>query len=197
MVMSKFVVEWNGWIGQPGFSTFFVSGNTDDTQTNAAAAAIKTVIGLWASYIPQVITLAFHPTVQVVNDGDGTLVEERPISTKPTDTVGASGLAFSAVSGVCITWRTAGRGPHKPTMGRSFIVPATGAAFAVDGTMLDSARTALLANATTYVNRVGAGTPGHPVVWRRNTKGNTNGQSFPITAPTISDRAVFLKTRRS
>jgi hypothetical protein len=196
MVMSKFVVEWNGWVGQPGFSTFFVSGNTDDTQTNAAAAAIKTMIGLWASYIPQVITLAFHPTVQVVNDGDGSLVEERPISTKPSDTLGASGLAFSAVSGFCITWRTAARGPRKPTLGRSYVVPATGAAFHTDGTMLDTARTALLANSNTYVNRVAAGVPGHPVVWRRNTPGGTNGQSFPITSATINDRAVFLSSRR-
>jgi len=195
--MSRFVVEWNGWVGQPGFSTFYVSGNGDNTQTDAAAAAIKTMIALWASYIPQTITLAFHPTVQIVNDGDGSMVEERNIPTKPSDTLGASGLAYSAVSGVCLTWRTGQRGPKKPILGRSFIVPATGAAFHTDGTMLDTARTALLANANTYVNRVAPGVTGHPVVWHRNTPGGTNGVSYPITSATITDRAVFLKSRRS
>jgi hypothetical protein len=196
MVMSRFVVESNGWLGQPGIYTFYVQGNTDSAQTDASAAAIKSMINLWASYTPQVITYSFHPNVQVVNDGDGTLVEERAIATRPTDTLGASGLAFASVAGFCISWRTGARGPRKPIIGRTFVVPATGAAFFTDGTMLDSARTALLANATTYVNRVAPGVNGHPCVWHRNTPGNSNGQSYPITSATLTDRSVFLSSRR-
>lgn len=198
MPMARFVVEWNGWVGQPGFSTFYVQGSALPSATvDACAAAIKAMLTLWASYIPQTITLAFHPTVQYVEETTGILQDEKPIATKPSDTAGASGLAYSAVSGVCITWRTADRAVKKPTMGRSYIVPATGAAFAVDGTMLDSARTALLANSATYVNRVAVGSDGHPVVWRRNHKGGTDGSMHQITSATITDRAVFLSSRRS
>lgn len=196
MVMSRFILEWKGWVGQPGFTTFNVSANLDDTQTNAAAAAIKTFITQWAATLPSVITLFFHPTVQVVNDGDGTLVEERTISTKPTDTAGAGTGNFSAVTGIAVTWRTGQRGPKKPILGRTYIVPCSQSAYDADGSLGNSVQAGILASANTYVNRVAPGTPGHPVVWHHNTPGAADGQSYPVVGVSVADRVAYLSSRR-
>lgn len=195
--VSKITVQWSGWSGQPGFSNFWMIGAPTDSEATSAAAAIKALIQTWATYIPQTITLSFQPDLQVFDEQTGLLTDERPIPAKPTDTLGASGLAYAAVSGFCITWRTGVVSVRRPMMGRTFVVPATGAAFATDGTLLDSARTALLASASTYVGRVAGLANGHPAVWRRPSPGGSNGVARSVSSATITDQAVFLRSRRS
>lgn len=196
MALSQIVVKWTGWVGQPGYTTFNVEGNLITTDADNAAQRIKTLIGGWATYLPQTITLAVQPTYRVLDETTGIMTQEKALGVVPSDTLGASGLAYGAVAGFNITWRTSDVSTRKLRVGRTFVVPVTGAAFQTDGTLLDTARTFLQTAANTYVGGVAVGSPGHPVVWKRPSKGGSDGHTSQVTSATINDRSSFLRSRR-
>ena len=195
MTIAKFTVRWDGWTGAPGYSNFYALGNLDETQTDAAAAAIKTFLEAIKSHIASVATLSFIPTVQIIAEGDGSLAEQRNIATVPANIIGAGSGVFAAPAGACITWRTTTSTGRRLLQGRTFIVPVGNTTLQSDGTLGAAPITTIVNAGNAYVARVSMGTPGRPVVWHR-PKAGSPGLSAQITNCTVTDKVAVLRSRR-
>lgn len=195
MPMTKISVRWDGWTGAPGFSNFYTNGNLDSTQTDAAAAGIKTLLDALKALIPVPVVISFIPQVQILAEADGSLQDQRNIATVPVAITATGSGTFSAPSGMCITWRTAQSTGRRLLAGRTFIVPLATASYQADGTLSTATLNTTSTAANAYVNRVGTGVPGRPVVWHRPVNG-ASGFSGEMTGATVTDKAAVLRSRR-
>jgi hypothetical protein len=195
MTFSSITWRWDGWAGGPGFTVFRMSGNLDNTQTDAAAAAQRTFWAAHVAYLPSVVTLTCDTVVKVFADADGSLVEQRTIATPPAVVNGVGSGAWSAVAGACIVWRTGQSTGRRILMGRSFLVPLAQAAWGTNGQLSPAFLTASTNAAGAYTARVGAGVPGHPVVWHRPKPGAA-GFSADVTAVTVNKTGAEIRRRR-
>lgn len=195
MAFTQFRWDWSGWQGAPGVTLLRCRDNLDDTQTSAAAAAQATMWTAIKGFLPTGVTLTCQPTVSVINDGDGGLVEQRNISAMPAAVVGSGTGSWAAVSGFCIIWKTGTSTGRRLLMGRTFIVPAANATFDNTGKVSPSSRTSILTAAGTYVARVSVGTPGRPVAWHRPKPG-VAGYSADITSVQLNQLGAELTRRR-
>lgn len=174
---------------------FRVQDNCDSTQTDAAAAAQRVLLAALVPYLPSGVTLTCAPTVSIVAEADGSLAEQRSIATVPAVVTGSSAAAYSASSGACVVWRTNVSTGRRVLMGRTFFVPLTSATFDATGKLGTTPRNAILTAATTYVNRVSAGVPGHPAVWHRPVN-FSGGQLGAVTSVSVNIVGADLRRRR-
>lgn len=196
MTFTQFKWKWSGWPGGDGVTLLRCFDNLDSTQTDAAAAAQRVFWNAIKGYLPAAIKLSCEPVVQVYADGDGGLADQRSIATMPADVQGAGAGNWSAVAGCCVIWRTAQPMGRRMLMGRTFLIPGANSMYGTDGRVEAGFRAVVNAALTTYVTRVGTGTPGRPVVWHRNTKGATNGLSAPVTSAAVGLKVAELVRRR-
>ena len=197
MTFSQITWRWDGWAGAPGFTAFRMLGDLDQTQTDAAAAAQKTFLGTLASWLATGSTIACDTVVKIYADGDGSLVDQRSIATVPTAVTGSQSGAYSAVTGVCVVWRTNQSTGRRMLMGRSFLIPLGGSLWAVTGQVGSTPLNTISTAANTYVNRVAAGVNGRPVVWHRpSSPGATDGFSAACTGATVNKSGSELRRRR-
>jgi hypothetical protein len=195
MPIAKITTRWDGWTGAPGYSNFYVNGNVDETQGDAAAAAIKTMLEAIKSLIPIAVTISFVPTLQIIAEGDGSLSDQRNLATVPAPVAGGAAGNFSAPAGVCMTWRTTVSSGRRLIQGRTFIVPTAATSNQTDGTLATTTITTFQNAGNAYVARVSMGTPGRPVVWKRPKPG-VSGVAAQISNCTVADRAAVLRSRR-
>ena len=195
MAFTQFRWDWNGWGGGPGVTLFRVAQNTDSTQTDSAAAAQKAFWEAIKGYLPTTVTLTCAPTVSVINDGDGSLVEQRSIATVPAVTTGTSPAVYTAVAGACLVWKTNTSTGRRLLQGRTFLVPLTSGAFDASGKVAVTVRNGILNAAATYITRVGTGVPGRPVVWHRPKPG-VSGYSADVTNAQLNILGAELTRRR-
>jgi hypothetical protein len=83
MAVTEFKWTWSGWGGGPGVTLFRCDGNLDSTQTDAAAAAQRTLLNAIGTYIPTAVVLTCEPVVKVYAEGDASLQDQRTIATTP------------------------------------------------------------------------------------------------------------------
>jgi hypothetical protein len=197
MAITKLTTRWDFTPGGPGYSNFYVTGALTGTPLNDFAAAVSTLLTAAKAMISTAVTITFIPTVTVLDEITGTLVNPDTIGTVPTNIAGSSSGAYAAGVGWCITWRTIVLSNRRLTTGRTFLVPAGATGLSSDGTPADTTRATVQTAANTYISRVPSLTPGHPVVWHRNTPGSANGFAAPVTSATISDRVAYLRSRRT
>lgn len=195
MTIAKFTTRWDGWTGGPGYTNWYVGGNPDSSQTDGAAAAIKTFLEAVKGYLPTSILISFIPTVQIIAEADGSLAEQRNIATLPAVVTATGTGTFSAPAGVCVTWRTMTSTGRRLLMGRTFLVPMAGSAAQTDGTLAVAAQSAIVTAGNAYVNRLASGTPGRPVVWRR-PKAGASGFNGEVVNCTVTDKVAVLRSRR-
>lgn len=195
MPIMKITTRWDGWTGAPGYSNWYVWGSPDQTQTDAAAAAVRTFLQAIRAYLPSVVSINFVPTVQVYAEGDGSLADQRNIVTIPGTVTGSGAGNFAASTGIVVSWRTTQSTGRRLLLGRTFLVPASAVAYQTDGTVDNGALVVIAGAANAYVARVAADVPGHPVVWHRPVNGG-GGSMGNITAATVADRTAVLRSRR-
>jgi hypothetical protein len=193
-----FQFTWNGWTGAPGVSLFRVFGDLDSTQTDAAALAIRTLIASISTNIPSVVSVSCEQLMKVYADGDGSLVHSETIANIPAVVNGSGSGSFSSLSGAALIWRTTHSMGRRLLNGRTFFVPLAQNAYGSDGRLSTTFRTNINAGAATYVNRVAAGVPGHPMVWHRpSSKGATDGSSWPVSSAAVGLYPAELSARRT
>lgn len=187
MSIYRVTAEWTGFIGAPGFSSFFVNdvGTTDELYTG--------VVGLFttlAASIPDDVTIRVPATVDEIDPATGVLVDS---STLGSDTLinctGAGG--YSAPSGACVTWKTSGIVAGRRVRGRTFFVPLAAANYEANGTLVPAIVTGLQSAAQDVVDACA----GNMVVWSR-PRPALAGSAHPIVSASVSDRAAILKSRR-
>lgn len=199
--MNRLRVGWTGWAGQPGLTTFYLAdGRLDVTP-------IKTFFTALNGNHPTGINWTIPSLGDKISDTDGAIVGAWGGTGGGTVTATGGAGVYSGSSGYCVDWKTTTIVNRRRIQGRSFFVPAVSAVYQTDGSILESARSSILAAASALITALGTdflvwsrpvvapvpnppvGTPGH--VEPRD------GSSGPVVAAFVPDIAVVLRSRRA
>ena len=194
--LARVRVAWTGFPGAPGVSTFYALSST------GVVGHLDTMFGAILAYFPADVTLLVEETGDLIEDTTGALTGAWS-SSPVTPRVGIGSGAYSAPSGAAITWKSSTILDGKRLRGRTFLVPLTGTRFDSDGSLGSSAVTDIGEAAAALVTAeagnlviwhrpriAAAATAYHPAVTARA------GGHGPITASSVRDMAVVLRSRR-
>lgn len=190
-------INWTGFVGAPGytnlyFSEFTESGYTQAMADGAVAKAVTFVNGI-KTYLPNTVTIGVDPTVEIVQSDTGNLVGFFT-TTPAAASAGAASGTYSAATGICFSWGTNGVRNNRRVRGRTFVVPFGGPYYDLDGTINNTALTALRGVGTALLATGGVTDFG---IWGRPTsKGATDGVWFPAETATVKDKVAVLRSRR-
>lgn len=182
--IDKLVVQWNGFIGAPGYSVFYA------TPGAGVRADILTFLQAIADWLPVGVELSVPASGDTVDDASGTLVSTWT-SGVDTQVIGTSGGIYAAPSGVCVTWDTDGIANGRRVRGRTFFVPIGGNALATDGTLTPQAVQDFRDSAAALVTAAG----GDLLVWHRPIAG-AGGSSHGVVGSRVRDTVAVLRSRR-
>lgn len=188
---------WTGFQGQPGYSNFFALG----TATQTFIDGIKTfltaaVTGGANGLLPANVIITPDSFVDIINDTTGFLDSSQAV-TPPAAVTNAGSANYASVSGVCVSWSTAGfatgpSGRPRRVRGRTFLIPCSSSSFDTDGTLLSTRVTTVNAAAAAYV-----GGSWNPCVWHRpTTSPGVDGSSHRMTGGLTKDKVAILTSRR-
>jgi hypothetical protein len=184
----------SGWTGGPGLATYYFEtvdptgpGTVEDAQT-----ALDGVHGAFSGLLnmfPAFMRINVSPTVDVIQDVTGALVESH-VGTTPAEISGdAGGLSLPQATMLCINFLTLDIISGHRVRGRSFIGPlkanedADGTPTSTQLTQMDEFGDDLFENELTQA------------IWHRPVSG-AGGRSCPVTGHITSDRFAVLRSRR-
>lgn len=182
-------IEWTGWQGGPGYSTFHFASSVGTV--DAIATALESFIEAIANLVPASITLQVMPQWRRLDDASGALIAEGTFGTGTTPHIGTGNAAFASVAGMCINWLTGASAGRKLRVGRTFLVPLTAFIWGTDGTVNDSVVSQLQTDAQNLADDSTVSL----VVWKRPV-GGAGGVATPVTGVRVPDEAVVLRSRR-
>lgn len=178
---------WSTASGGTGYSVL----NFDD-QPGAAqpiANAVRALFAALAANMPSDVTISFPDEMTVHNVSTGDLTSTVPV-TPPANVVGGSSSAYPAPSGFHIQWATGEIVNGRRLQGKTFIVPAAGSAYDLDGTISATVITSSATAINTYLTAI-ANAGADMVVWSR-----TAGVARAVLSGSVRDQAAVLRTRR-
>ena len=179
--INKVVVDWSGWPGGPGFSTFYFAAATPPPLA-ALNAWFSSVRGL----IPSSIYILPRNSGVTLNDVDG-----KPVGAWTTTAVaGVQGLAtgaYAAPAGAVVEWKTGVYSNGHQIKGRTFLVPCATSQYDNDGTLVSGAVTAVNNACTTLL----AATP-KLVVFSK-----THAVSPFAVSGNVLDKVAVMRSRRA
>lgn len=201
-VMYKATMVWSGFPGAPGYTNLYAT--TTDPLLAGAEDFVSGIV-TWRTTIKtlltSLVTLTVLPTVETINDEDGSLEDILTVGTAGSAVTGTNSGSTTAATGLVVDWLTTGAVFGRRRQGRTFLVPMAAAALDPDGSPSDAVLTSHRAAAATYA----AGGDFHPCVWVRPkyVKPATTpptlvhaGQAVPIAGSRIPDLAAVLRSRR-
>lgn len=182
--IDKLVVTWSGFQGGPGYSIFYA------TPLNDVQADIVTFFNGIKGLLPNDVTISVPGNGDTLNDATGALAGSWSGGT-PATIIGENPGSYAGPAGMCVTWNTNAIVGRRRLRGRTFIVPAAGGCFDVDGTLTPANRSTLETAATGLVG--GAG--GNLLVWHRPVLGS-GGVAHPVVSAVVADKVAVLRSRR-
>jgi hypothetical protein len=196
--IARVTTKWTGLAGGIGYTNLyyrdFETVGIDQAIVNGSVQRTDTWNAAISANVPTGITLEIEPTVAIINAEDGVL-QRFMNHVIATQRPGSGTGAYSAASGACVNWYTAGVRKGRRIRGRSFLVPFAGASLATNGTLDDTKLNTLRTATNTLVTS--QTTPGDLGVWARpTTKGATDGVWNVVNSFTIPDKAAILRSRR-
>lgn len=198
--MLRVTARWSGAVGLPGYSVFHFRDFTETgepTQAQAGVAVDKVrafFVGI-QSLLPNVVSVQVQSDVPVIEDTNGMMTSV--FSAPSVAAVGGSaGMSteYAAPVGAVVTWRTGQVRNGRIIRGRTFLVPLARTAFAADGTLAESAISAINTAATTLRDPAGSGDLG--VYSRPSVKGATDGRWAFASGHSVPDMGAVLRSRR-
>ncbi len=194
-------VNWGGFIGAPGVSTFY------GQDANAMTTWLHTFFGALTTSLPADVTISFPTTGDVIDDVDGSLTGTWT-GAGAAAVVGTSAVGYSAPVGALVHWLTSDiEGGHR-LRGRTFLVPFSGGAFDTDGTLVSGAWGQVDTAAGTLVTSAA----GSMYVWHRPRAAEAaftdrhgvvhpaivarSGGHASVVSHAVPDKAVVLRSRR-
>lgn len=195
--LAKVTINWTGFTGAPGYTNLYFRNSTpgviNQTVVDNAISKTHTWIQAWDDALPNTVTLTVDPTVDEINDTNGSLVAFWT-GTPGSANVGGSTLTYSAVSGACVNWYTSTVRNGRRIRGRTFMVPIGSNGMDTNGTLNNTSRTAWIT--ATGVLTAASG-DARLVVWGRpSAPAATDGVSAEVTSFTIPDKVAYLSSRR-
>jgi hypothetical protein len=195
--LARVTINWTGFVGAPGFTNLYFSPaagpDVDQAVVNAAVAKAYTWMNSFTSSMPTAVTVAVDPSVEVIDDSNGSLTAFMT-GTPAAPQVGGDSGTFSAATGVCTSWYTGGIRNGRRVRGRSFMVPMGPTAYQNDGTLATTKLTAWRASANTLIANTDAA---RLAIWSRPTgPGATDGISYDVISANVNDKVAVLTSRR-
>jgi len=192
----------------PGAGTAFSVMHFDDgdvggdvnAEANQVTLATHNFFDSVKNVLPSVVKVQVMPDVEIIDVESGDLIGAATATTR-AELAGANAAStgWSAPSGACITWTTAGirtvSSKPRRVRGRTFIVPLSNAAYDVNGTLTDTALATLNAAATTL--RSAASGQELVIYGRPGLESVPPGAAYAVTGHKLTDQAAILRSRRS
>lgn len=183
--MKRVTSTWSGFAGAPGYTQLYF-GQTD-TGTVAATRAFWNAL---TAILPNDVTITVANSGDVLNATTGAIVGGWS-EAATTPVVGLNTGSWSNAAGVGVNWSTDTIVNGRRLKGRTFIVPAAGAAFDNDGsltgatvTTVGNAAAALIADASSQL-----------LVWHRPVN-MAGGSSAEVVSAAVPDKTFVLRSRR-
>lgn len=205
VVVALVRTHWNGTSGGPGITQMAFQSQTDPHTWDAAAAQtqVNMVRSFWNTYqlgLPNNITLAVDPVVDVFNIQDGGLVGSYAAASSPALVPGTDGGPFNMAAGVKITLKTSSVLNRRRVHGGIFIVPAAATVFDNDGVLTTTAQNQWLGAAQALLTASRAANAGL-CVWSRprpakNGKPAVQGAASDVTGFSMNSHGASLRGRR-
>lgn len=192
MEILRVQVRWDGFLGAPGYSSFYFAGGgglVSDAQQVADRVA-DAFDGLF-SVLPTGVAADVQSEVEVIDSDTGTIIDFREITPEASRNGTGTG-GYSAASGGVVNWRTNDVRFGRRIRGRTFIVPMAGTAYEADGTLSTAGRSALQSFGSTMV---GGDIDSEFGVWSRPRDGS-GGVFASATGYSVPDMAAVLRSRR-
>lgn len=196
VAISRVRVEWSGFIGGPGISTFYC------LDASTFIPALQSFLTGMAGELPPDVHLQIQSAGDIIEDGSGALGGSW--DHQPQGGIqGTSAGAYSAPSGFCVTWLATTVLDGHRVKGRTFFVPMGGGLQATDGTVRGDALAGMVSAAGTLVTN----TAGNMVIWHRPRKATVAvppkvskpyrpGGHAVVTGSRVSNKVAVLRSRR-
>lgn len=192
----------------PGAGTAFTvlhfgngdDGDPTDTEASNAASSTRTFFDAIKGLLPNPVAVDVMTDVEIIDVASGNLIGVQTASAQAQVTgLSGTGATWSAPSGACVTWNTAGlrQVASKPrrVRGRTFIVPLSSTAYDTAGNLSPTALTTLNNAATALRGNFGNQNLG--VYGRPGIGGAPAGVFHSVTGHRITDQSAVLRSRRS
>jgi hypothetical protein len=171
-----------------------------DTEATNSVLATRTFFEGVKAYLPGPVIIDYMTDVEIIDVASGNLQGVVTAASQVSTSGGAAGSAvWSAPSGACITWSTAGlrtlASKPRRVRGRTFLVPLASVAYDINGNLATGALTAFNTAATGLrgnFNNQQFGIYGRPGVG-----GAPAGVYHTVTGHRITDQSAVLRSRRS
>lgn len=198
-LMQRTQVIWQGFIGAPGYSTFYTRvSDPSQHDTRLAAATLRDAFSALATRFPQDVTFTFPQETELIEDTTGEMVDLMTFEPPLADVDGMAGGPYSAASGAAIEWRTLGVRRGRRVRGRTFFVPLANSQYEEDGTLSQTLMNGLEAFAEEIADEEGP----QFLVWSRPIRNPDTGaiieegSSHRISSGSVRDRVAVLRSRR-
>lgn len=175
---------WTGFSGAPGVTTWY----TDDAIN--MLPVMRTFFNANAGNLPNAVTVSFEPFGSRIDDATGALVGNWTTTPTPAVVAGGGGTLYQAPVGLVVNWLTSTVVGSRFLRGKTFLVPGIGGTGVTDGTPAAGNLTNLQAAAAAVI----AATP-NLLIWHRPVN-NVGGSSATVTAASVPDKYVVLRSRR-
>lgn len=192
MPITRVRAQWSGFNGAPGYSQFHFQSSTGEPDAAGDRALVHQFFAAVDNWLASPVRISVDSTVEILDSATGQLIDYADDDTELPQLTGGSSGAYSAASGAVVNWLTNTVVGGRRLRGRTFLVPASPAAYQSDGTLDPTALTALNNGASILS---GAGfSSGFGILSRPAGGGQI---SFgEVTGHRIPDMAAVLRSRR-
>lgn len=139
MPISRVSAQWSGFPGAPGYSNFHFQSSTGTPDVDDPVAAVRAFFVALQPTLPVSVSIQVLPTVEVLDDTTGSLIDYATASATPAPVTGSSGANFAGPSGGVINWITNTVVNGRRLRGRTFVVPMNTGAYQPDGSLTPAA----------------------------------------------------------
>lgn len=190
---------WSGTSGGPGLTqlAFYASGGADPT-TSQAQSAVNAVKSFWEAnkpYLPNEVTIQVQPVVDLYDDITAVLTGSVTVTTAPASTTGGATGNYAGGCGYKYDWNTGVILGGRRVVGRTYVVPAAGACFDLDGSITPTILTALNTAASNFLSTMNSGGL-NLAVWTRPGGINSVPGVTGVISGTVKDKSAILRGRR-
>lgn len=171
----------------PGVNTFYVS-----SAATGFLPGVKDFYEAFKGSVPTGVTFVFPSGGETLDAATGAVVgvwNETPVLT----TQGSDTNIYPAGVGGRVVWNTAGIRNRRRIRGATYIVPLSGGAYDLDGTLTAVARGRLVAGA----DALRAALLTDFVVWSRPHGAAGDGMASVVTSSDVPDKVSWLRSRRT
>lgn len=184
----RYKVGWTGGRIGSGVSVFVIGAGTTQPTWSAVNTAFRGWFVALSSFVPNDVSWTFPVESESFNPSDGVLEEVVSIPQAAGLTASDAGTTWSAPAGRIVRWNTGNVVAGRRLIGKTFIVPSSGAAFS-EGSIAGSVRTSDgTAHGALLTGLQAAG--GELRIWSRK-----HGVAVPVTGGATLARPTTLRSR--